>query len=179
MSDSIELKRGFLFACTNKTEKECFERLLFGAERTYGPVVIRIRKGDLLFLNNLSTDVLIGIFQATSNGKYNIKPDAWNGKYPYQVNVEVLGKTMVLENARKILKKIGMGRYTILSGKKLIKLLDYFMPNNLIFNITQNLNELEPFHTILAEREKYRKNKYVEPIYEVPPIEATTFWDFP
>lgn len=53
------LVRGFIFACTKGTEAECFERLLFGTEKQYGPIVIRIRKGDLLFLNNLDTNVLM------------------------------------------------------------------------------------------------------------------------
>ena len=54
--------RGFIFACTQKSEAECFERLLFATEKSYGPVVIRIRKGDLLFLNNLDTDVTYGAY---------------------------------------------------------------------------------------------------------------------
>lgn len=57
------LKRGFLFACTKDTEEECFNRMLFATEKTYGPIVIRIRQGDLLFLNNIDTDVIYGVFR--------------------------------------------------------------------------------------------------------------------
>jgi hypothetical protein len=57
------LTRGFLFACTKDTEDECFKRMIFATEKTYGPIVIRIRKGDLLFLNNLDTDVIYGVFR--------------------------------------------------------------------------------------------------------------------
>jgi len=46
------LTRGFLFACTRDTEEECFERMIFATERGYGPIIIRARKGDILFLNN-------------------------------------------------------------------------------------------------------------------------------
>ena len=56
------LTRGFLFACTKDTEGECFKRKIFATEKSYGPVVIRIRKGDLLFLNNIDTDVIYGVF---------------------------------------------------------------------------------------------------------------------
>ena len=35
--------QGFIFTCSDKTESECFERSLFGTDRIYGPVVIRIR----------------------------------------------------------------------------------------------------------------------------------------
>jgi len=56
------LTRGFLFACTRDTEDECFQRKKFATEKAYGPVVMRIRKGDLLFLNNIDTDVMYGVF---------------------------------------------------------------------------------------------------------------------
>jgi len=56
------LTRGFLFACTRDTEEECFQRKIFATEKAYGPVVMRIRKGDLLFLNNIDTDVMYGVF---------------------------------------------------------------------------------------------------------------------
>lgn len=114
-----ELIRGFIFACTEKTEAECFERLLFGTDRVYGPIVIRIRKGDLLFLNNLDTNALYGIFKAVSNGDLNIQPDAWNGKYLYNVKVELLGKKIELKNSKKILKKFKIKRNTPLLGKKI------------------------------------------------------------
>lgn len=67
---------GFIFACTKKSEDECFERLLFGIDKVYSLIVIRIRKGDLLFLNNLDTDMLYGVFRAISDGSLNIQPDA-------------------------------------------------------------------------------------------------------
>ncbi len=170
---------GFLFACTNKTEKECLERLLFGTERAYGPVVIRVKKGDLLFLNNLSTNVLYGIFRAVSDGTFNLQPSAWGGRYPYQVKVEALGKIISLKNAKEILKKIGIGRYSILSGKRLIELLDCFVPDSLLFNTLESSNNREIVYVVTKEKEKIRKNDNTETIIEIPPIEATTFWDFP
>ncbi len=54
------LTRGFLFACTNSTEEECFSRMLFATEKTYGPIVIRINKGDILFHNNVDNGVIYG-----------------------------------------------------------------------------------------------------------------------
>ncbi len=83
-----KLVRGFLFACTNKSEAECLNSPLFATDKLCGPVVIRIRKGDLLFLNNIDTDTFFGAFEATSNGRPNIIPEAFDGKYPYQVNVK-------------------------------------------------------------------------------------------
>ena len=115
--DKDQLIRGFIFACTDKTEGECFERLLFGAQKTYAPIVIRIRKGDLLFLNNLDTDILYGVFEAVSDGDLNIQPDAWNGKYPHQVKVELLGEKIALRKSKSVLEEFKIGETHQYSAK--------------------------------------------------------------
>jgi len=56
---SDRLVRGFLFACTKDTESKCLNNLLFATDKVYAPITIRVRTGDLLFLNNLDTDTLI------------------------------------------------------------------------------------------------------------------------
>lgn len=118
-TDGKPLIRGFLFACTQKTQAECFERSLFGTDAVYAPIVIRIRKGDLLFLNNLDTNTLYGAFRAISNGNVTTQPDAWDGKYPYQVK-EVLGEKIALKKARRRLSKFEITRNTLIIGKDLI-----------------------------------------------------------
>lgn len=165
--------RGFLFACTRKTENECFERLLFGADRVYAPIVIRVRKGDLLFLNNLDTDTLYGVFKAVSDSGVNIQRDAWNGRFPFQVKVELLGEKIELESSKKILNKFKIKRNTPIFGKKLIEFLDLFISNPNLFNVrAQKL-----VHSIEGKiRERIDEVDIEE---EIPPIEATTLWDFP
>ena len=156
--------RGFIFACTNRTEKECFDRSLFGTEKTYGPVAIRIRKGDILFLHNLDTNKLYGIFKAISDGKPNIESDAWKGKYPYQVKIKLLGKKKTLENAKKILNRFKLKMNTPVFGKKLVNFLDLFDSNKLV------------------KKEKEKVKKYMDKVdieKEIPTINATTLWDFP
>ena len=175
-----QLIRGFIFACTKKTEAECFEKLLFGTERVYGPIVIRIRKGDLLFLNNLNTNTLYGVFKAVSDGGFNIQPEAWNGKYPYQVKVEILGEKIALKNAKKILSKFKIKRNTPLFGRKLLDFLDLFLPHPTLLDATSKLQMNETVRLILEQKEKIRKRiNEVDIEEEIPLIEATTFWDFP
>lgn len=175
-----KLTRGFIFACTKKTEAECFDRLLFGTEKVYGPIVIRVRKGDLLFLNNLNTNTLHGVFKAVSDGGFNIQPEAWNGKYPYQVKVEVLGEKITLKNAKKILTKFEIKRNTPLFGKKLLDFLDLFVPNPTLLDTKSNLQMNETARLILEQKEKIRKRiNEVDIEEEIPLIEATNFWDFP
>ena len=111
-TDKEPLIRAFLFACTDKSEAECFERPLFGTDKVYATIVTRVRRGDLLFLNNLDTNTLYGVFKAVSDGGVNIEPEVWNGKYPYQVKVESLGEKIALKNARKILRRFKIKRNT-------------------------------------------------------------------
>lgn len=174
--DKNQLIRGFIFACTTKTEAECFDRLLFGTDKVYAPIVIRVRKGDLLFLNNLDTDTLYGVFKAVSAGDLNIQPDAWKRRYPYQVKVEILGEKIALKNARRMLTKFKVKRNTPILGKKLIDFLDLFFPSPLLVN--SNTNKSIPL--ILEQKEKIREMiDEIDIEEEVPPIEATTIWDFP
>src|SRR5437870_6896814 len=75
----MQAASGHIFACTNKSEKECFDRMLFATSRIYGENVLKIKKGDLLFLLNLDNDRLYGTFRAKSKGARDIVPEAWNG----------------------------------------------------------------------------------------------------
>lgn len=159
-----------------KTEAECFDKLLFGTDKVYAPIVTRVRKGDLLFLNNLDTDTLYGVFRAVSDGNTNIERSAWNGKYPYQVKVETLGEKTAVRNARRTLDKFGIKRNTSILGKKLIDFLDIFMPSPLLSN--NNLIKSVPLITEQKEKIKERIDE-IDIEDEIPLIEATTIWDFP
>lgn len=93
---------GYILACTSKSERECFDRMLFAANRVYGENVLKIRKGDMLFLLNLETDTLYGTFRAASNGAKDLVPKAWNGRYPYQVQISRNGKLHSVRSAKRI-----------------------------------------------------------------------------
>ena len=94
------ITKSFVFACTNSSQNECFERLLFGSSKVNGAVAMRVKKGDFLFLWNLDSDLLFGMFRAATDAQLNIAPEAWGGNYPYQVKVEPLGKIVPLKDAK-------------------------------------------------------------------------------
>ncbi len=172
--------RGFVFACTEKTEGECFERMLFGTERAYGPVVIRIRKGDLLFLHNFDTNLLHGVFEAVSDGGFNVVPEAWKGRYPYQVRIEILGNKVKIEDADKTLQKFNLKRTTPLFGKKLVEFLQLFIPKPTLLVTKAELGGSESTRLIIERFEKIKRNvSKIDIEEEIPQIEATTLWDFP
>jgi DNA modification methylase len=174
------LKRGFLFACTDKSEGECLDRLLFATGKLYGPVVIRVRRGDILFLNNIDTDVLYGVFKAVSNGSLDIGTDAFNGRYRYQVKVEPLGEVMKVEKAKKVLSKFGLQRNRPIFRGKLLGLLEIFKSEAQEGNLLNFQKLKESKDAINKEMEGIKNSKAEMDIEEeIPLIEATTFWDFP
>jgi DNA modification methylase len=173
--------RGFLFACTDKSEQECLDRLLLSTDKIYGPVVIRIRTGDLLFLNNLDQDTLLGVFVAESDGGFNVQPEAFGGRYPYQVKVKALGEILTIKKAKNLLREFEVKRNTPLYGKKLLSFLKGFSS----VPVTQGvlIREkpvdyfLKPAHESLEKLKNGNGKADIED--EIPLIEATTFWDFP
>jgi len=72
--------KSYVFACTNSTQGECFSRLLFGSNKVYGAVAMRVKKGDFLFLLNLDSDLLYGVFRASTDAQFNIVAEAWGGR---------------------------------------------------------------------------------------------------
>jgi len=160
--------KGYIFVCTQNTEAECFERLLFGSSKAYGSPVLKIRKGDVLFLHNLDTNTISGVFRATSKGKLNIEPDAWSGKYPYQVKFDTLENKICLNSAKRILRKLEWSRNVILSGGKLSYLLDMFA------------YEAASLKDLLLRRRavSVSESKDIKSGEGSPLIEATTLWDF-
>ena len=112
-----ESERCFIMLCKDKTEKECLDRKLFGDVGWRLQYLREIKTGDIGFLWNLSKDELIGIFKAVSEPQLNIEPDAWGGKFPAQVRVELIdGVEQRVPRAQSILKKIGIKMNTLRSG---------------------------------------------------------------
>jgi len=99
--------KGYVFICSYGTERECFERKLFAMPMSRWDGVSRTKKGDILFLLNYQSNLLHGIFEATTDGMLNIEPDAFDGRFPAQVRVRrmmrcpSLDKTMLLPLIRK------------------------------------------------------------------------------
>ncbi len=152
--------KGYIFACTNKTEQECFERMLFSTNKLYADNILQVRKGDLLFLFNMDRDILHGIFKAKSEGRKDIMPDAWRGRYPYQVKVEKEDGAKAIKDAKKILSQLGINWRNILNDEQLNSLLNYIQkPTEFDWNSVKRGNGKE--------------------IEEKPSLETTTLWDYP
>lgn len=80
---------GYVFLSSNSTQKECFERKLFGHSKKNLGIVEQIRDGDYVFLFNTDSKILIGPFDAVGNGQYDIEPDAWTSKFAFGFPAQV------------------------------------------------------------------------------------------
>ncbi|MDI6840701.1 MAG: DNA methyltransferase [bacterium] len=152
----------YIFVCTERTERECLDRMLFSTNKIYAEKVFGIKKGDTLFLLNMDSDILYGPFVAASDGGKDLVPNAWNGRYPYQVRVEKNNNEVrSLKSVKKVLAKLNIDwKYP----------LDEFR-TDLLIKVLEN-PKLELDNIKLPP-------KYPATIDEKPKIEATTLWDYP
>jgi len=90
---------GYVFLCNNRTERECFEKKLFGSPESEWNRVSQIKKGDILFLLNYQNNRLHGVFEAASDGKMNIDPSAFDGYFPAQVRAKRKMRCPCLDDA--------------------------------------------------------------------------------
>jgi len=173
-----ETTRAHIFVCTNKTEPECLNRKLFGTSKFYASDVLEVKSGDLLFLLNVNSDVLYGIFRAKSDGRQNIVPEAWKGKYPYQVEVEPIGDVQAVKDAKKALQKSGVEWHKPLSASMAERLLTFFS-----YEGSEYLKEAKEKWGLLTPQKVNNKQfsfaEAVSELEEKPPFEATTLWDYP
>jgi DNA modification methylase len=156
---------GYIFACTSKSEKECFDRMLFATSRVYGEGVLKIKKGDMLFLLNLDTDTLHGTFRAKSAGAKDIVPNAWKGRYPYQVQVSRNSKVYSLKGAKKVLSAIGVSSWRDALGAEQTQLLSRYIEN--------------PAGVALKVVKKKEEDATTTTADDKPRLESTTLWDYP
>lgn len=79
---------GAIFMSNRMTIEECFEKKLFGLPYVQSDFVRGVKKGMILFLFEYEERKLYGVFEATSDGKMNINPEAYTSsgkRFPAQV----------------------------------------------------------------------------------------------
>jgi hypothetical protein len=111
-----KIERCFIMLCKNDTEQECLERSLFGDVAWRLQYLQEVKPGDIGLLLNVSKDELIGVFSARSEAQHSIEPEAWGGRFPAQVRVQLTGKIQRIPNAAATLKKVGIELTSLKSG---------------------------------------------------------------
>eukprot|EP00249_Psilotum_nudum_P024726 c29277_g2_i1 orf=654-3620(+) len=162
---AVDLDRrfaGFIFVCNNLTVPD-LDRQLFGLPAHHEESVRAIRKGMPLFLYNYSTRLLHGVFEAVSDGGYNLDPRAWENtdiskigrapvsRYPAQVKVCVRAMRPPLdeETFRPILDHQEGHKFRLeLTGMQVQQLLQLFggFGSDADWENTNGLNNHNVFH---------------------------------
>ncbi len=177
-----------IFKTSNKTEPQCYELSLFGADVVARDEVLSLEPGDKLFLLNVERNVLSGVFEASTKGAHRILPDAWDGRYPYQVKVIQPPDVHNIGRAKEILDSLNLRSHRILQD---------FEADTLTSLVTSN-GVKPPFesngHTTLSSEatsspalakavkqiSKARRERGIaESGDERPSPESTTLWDYP
>jgi len=150
--------RGFIFTCSDRTQKECFQRELFGMHEDFRDRVLQVKEGDRLFLLNTNQDELMGTYQATCDGAKDIEPEAWNGKFRWQVRFRVLKKHKPLLNARKRLRELDIHAWIdALNDEQVERLVELFeMPR---IEKASDFNQKYPVGAIKTEDGHYVRSR--------------------
>jgi hypothetical protein len=82
------IPRLFIFQCSNETYLSCMEKGLFGSNL---PWPLEVRKDDYCLLHHFEAGTLLGLWQAVGDGGKKLDSRAWNGKFPYQVKIRLVG----------------------------------------------------------------------------------------
>jgi len=86
-------------------------------------------KGDLLFLADFSSKMVIGVFEASSDAGMNLEKEAWGGKFPWQIRVKRVGpgdpkpKKVPLDQLNEILGLEKGSKLNKLTREQVVKLL--------------------------------------------------------
>ncbi|GMH99698.1 hypothetical protein TrLO_g1749 [Triparma laevis f. longispina] len=100
-------RAAWVFNCTDATRVECVQRRLFGcpAPKNYE----RMNPGDIIYLSNVTQRTIEGPFRALTSITKDIIPDAWAGRYMWQVSVDKLGDNIIRVSRDDVSKITGYG----------------------------------------------------------------------
>lgn len=174
------MRRGLIFKCSNYSLQECLDLQLFGADRISKDEVLAIEPNDALFLLNLDTDELMGVFTSASDGASNIVPGAWRGQYPYQVRFKAQTEIKTLSSATAVLRTFKVQPHRILYDCEATALTNLLSSCSALGSTIADTRFYEPIiEKLTKELTKTRKELNLDDHSDWPTLESTTLWDFP
>lgn len=101
---------GYVFLCRNATQLECLQMNLFAlSERELPKMQETISDSTQIFLVNIHSGALIGVFAPVGSPGLNLEPNAFGGGFGAQVMVTQLGESI---QAVKLTQKLNAGPKT-------------------------------------------------------------------
>ncbi|MCO5554039.1 hypothetical protein L7F22_007565 [Adiantum nelumboides] len=95
---------GLIFMCNSRTKTDCFNYKVLGLPLARRDLVEQVVPGVFLFLFDIDSRELHGVFEASSHGGLNLEPKAFQGQgsYPSQVRFAIYRECLPLpENVFK------------------------------------------------------------------------------
>jgi hypothetical protein len=143
---------GVIFMCNKITKQICFHYGVFGLPAIQLKLVQRIVPGTKLFLFVLESRELHGIFEASSNGGFNLEPFAFGPSFPSQVRFRICRpcRPLMEKDFRKAIEDNYFQHNKFkneLSSQQVLNLLQLFCPEGFLDEKEQKHENLMPNHT--------------------------------
>jgi len=106
--EKLEERNCSIWICTDDTQEECLKRQLFGTSDRGSYFYNKVRCGDVCFLLNIESNKLFGVFIAKTDPGWELEPDAWGSRFPYQIRVQPVNDPESRSDARNILRNAGI-----------------------------------------------------------------------
>ena len=173
------MSKGLIFKCSDASEQECLQRNLFASDTIAKDQILLLEPGDSLFLLNLDSDELKGVFTAASHGGFNIVRGAWKGRYPYQVQTKSESEVHSVRHAKSVLNALQIEAHQLLEDYEVSALSSMFSSNGNL-----ELPGLGSAEDTLLKRASIqlktaRKERGLTGPAEHLTLESTTLWDYP
>ncbi|XP_057824756.2 uncharacterized protein LOC131036785 [Cryptomeria japonica] len=151
---------GVIFMCNRKTRQTCFQFSLFGLPGSQIKLVRRIVPGTKLFLFVLDSRELQGIFEATSNGGFNLDAMAFVGAFPSQVRFRICKecKPLAEKDFREAIKDNYFAHNKFsneLTSQQVSSLIQLFCPEGFVDGKIQNHQDLLLRHSNAGSSRDY------------------------
>mmetsp|Transcript_26308 Transcript_26308/g.61387 ORF Transcript_26308/g.61387 Transcript_26308/m.61387 type:complete len:464 (-) Transcript_26308:157-1548(-) len=78
-------RNALIFICDPNTEEECLSRRLLGLPKSQVSLLSKLSDTSRLFLFNVRTRQMMGVFQPEGVPGLDLEPQAWEGRFPVQV----------------------------------------------------------------------------------------------
>eukprot|EP00959_Pyramimonas_sp_CCMP1952_P415046 8696363-Pyramimonas_sp.AAC.2 len=122
--------QGYIFHCNNSTMHDCIRLNLFGSSRNDWPTMKHLNwRETAVFLFNVSSKTLHGIFECDGRVGLNLNPNAWRGRFPAQAAVHVWAECepLHIRDFQHLLNKTKAGMVPlILQQSEVEKIIDLF-----------------------------------------------------
>ena len=130
---------------------------------------------------NVESNRLAGVFQAESDGMYKLVPEAWKGRYPYQVKVQRFDQPKWIEIAKETLSALHLESHQPLHEFE-VNALSTLLSSNGEHGQPLAVEEISitTVKQVAEELAVLRRANGTSLLREdKPTLESTTLWDYP